>query len=123
MASVRALIIREGKILMLQRGPAISLPDHWCLPGGRIDEDESPEAACVREVREETGLEIRVVRRLHRVGSCHYFLCDLGPREQSVRLQAEECQAHTWAQPGLVHRVGPIMDMPGLRHVLRSMGL
>lgn len=122
MASVRALIIREGKVLMLQRGPQISLPDHWCLPGGRIDESESPEAACLREVREETGLEIRVVRQLYRAGSIHYFLCSLRG-EAEICLQAEECQAFTWAEPGLVHRVGPIMDMPALRHLLRLMGL
>ncbi|MEZ0373469.1 MAG: NUDIX hydrolase [Candidatus Sericytochromatia bacterium] len=123
MASVRALIIREGRVLMLQRGEEISLPGHWCLPGGRIDLDESPEAACVREVKEETGLEIRVIRRLHRAGSCHYFLCDAGPIAQPICLQAEECQAYHWADPGLIHRVGPIMDMPSLRHLLRKMGL
>jgi 8-oxo-dGTP pyrophosphatase MutT (NUDIX family) len=34
----------------------------WCLPGGRLDPGESVAEACVREVLEETGLEVEVVR-------------------------------------------------------------
>jgi len=34
----------------------------WCLPGGRMEAGESVEECCVREVREETGLQIRVKR-------------------------------------------------------------
>lgn len=123
MASVRALIVRDGKILLLQRGAQISLPDYWCLPGGRIDQNESLEAACIREVQEETGLRIRIIRQLFQAGSIAYFLCDAGPQEQTIVLQLEECQAYCWVEPGLFHRVGQIMDLRSLRHLLRIMGL
>lgn len=34
----------------------------WCLPGGGMDPGESADETCVREVLEETGLEVRVTR-------------------------------------------------------------
>jgi 8-oxo-dGTP diphosphatase len=48
----------SGRLLLIRRGhdPHRGL---WSLPGGRIEAGESPEQAVVREVREETGLEVR----------------------------------------------------------------
>ena len=39
-------------------------PRLWNLPGGRVERDETPDQALVRELMEETGLEIRVDRLL-----------------------------------------------------------
>lgn len=44
--------------LVERRGPAVTHPGKWCCPCGYIDWDESLTEACVREVREETGLEL-----------------------------------------------------------------
>ncbi|WP_416210297.1 NUDIX hydrolase [Frankia sp. Cr1] len=55
-----------GALLLVQRArdPGRGL---WSLPGGRVEAGESDTAALVREIREETGLEVTVGRLVGRV--------------------------------------------------------
>jgi 8-oxo-dGTP pyrophosphatase MutT (NUDIX family) len=46
----------------------------WCLPGGRMDPGESLAESCVREMREETGLEVEVVRLIGIYSSPHSII-------------------------------------------------
>jgi 8-oxo-dGTP diphosphatase len=60
-----ALVVNEidGSVLLGQRGKE---PNYgkWVMPGGKIEWGESIEDAAIREVKEETGLEVEVVERL-----------------------------------------------------------
>jgi ADP-ribose pyrophosphatase YjhB (NUDIX family) len=47
----------EGRVLLIRRK---NPPEGWAIPGGFVDVDEDPKDACVREVREETGVEVEV---------------------------------------------------------------
>jgi ADP-ribose pyrophosphatase YjhB (NUDIX family) len=57
-----AVVLRDGEMLLIKRAVEPH-KGHWCPPGGVIDEGESPEEATVREVKEETGLDMRSRRR------------------------------------------------------------
>jgi 8-oxo-dGTP diphosphatase len=54
---VAAVIQRDGRILIGQRKPDKSHPLKWEFPGGKVEPNESPEQAVVRELQEELGIE------------------------------------------------------------------
>ena len=51
----------EDKILLVKRD-TVPFKGYWALPGGRMDPGETLEQTVVREVKEETGLDVQVVR-------------------------------------------------------------
>jgi len=56
---VGAVIVREGKVLLVRRKHE-PLAGQWSLPGGAVEVGETLEACLVREMLEETGLEVSV---------------------------------------------------------------
>ena len=53
-----ALADAEGRILLQQRPPGRAMPGLWEFPGGKVEEGELPEAALVRELKEELGISV-----------------------------------------------------------------
>jgi 8-oxo-dGTP diphosphatase len=52
-----------NKILLIKRRTAPFI-GYWALPGGRVDPGETVEQTVVREVKEETGLDVAIVRKI-----------------------------------------------------------
>jgi 8-oxo-dGTP diphosphatase len=52
-----ALVDRDGRVLIAQRPKGKAMAGLWEFPGGKVEPDESPEAALARELREELGVE------------------------------------------------------------------
>jgi len=56
--SAGAVIVQEGRILLVKHGAARHGRNFLVGPGGRVENDESITQAAVREVKEETGLDV-----------------------------------------------------------------
>lgn len=58
---VHALVIKDGKILLVRRAPELLNGNLWGMPGGFLNRDETAEQGVLRELKEETGWEGEVV--------------------------------------------------------------
>jgi ADP-ribose pyrophosphatase YjhB (NUDIX family) len=96
---VGALIFNRDKILLVERGND-PLKGYWSLPGGVLEIGETLEEGIVREVREETGLEVqplkvleifeRIIRDAQGSPEYHYVLIDYICRVTGGSLRAAD---------------------------------
>ena len=57
LVSAVALIDRDGRVLLAQRLEGKAMAGLWEFPGGKIESGETPEAALIRELHEELGID------------------------------------------------------------------
>lgn len=75
------IVIMDSKMLMVKEKESMG----WSIPSGGIENGESPEQACVREIWEETGFKTEVKKPLHIKKAViknydvttYYFLCEV----------------------------------------------
>jgi 8-oxo-dGTP diphosphatase len=53
-----ALVDADGRVLLAQRPAGKSMAGLWEFPGGKVDAGETPEAALIRELAEELGIDV-----------------------------------------------------------------
>lgn len=92
---VCALIERDGRLLVAQRGAGRSMAGRWELPGGKIDAGESAEQAVVREIVEELGCTVAPIERLS--GHTH------ADTEQTIALLPVRCRIVAGEPAALEH--------------------
>jgi len=66
MLVVAAVIVRDGHVLVCQRNRSGKFPLKWEFPGGKVQSGESPDAALVRELREELSVDATVGEEIYR---------------------------------------------------------
>ncbi len=106
---VGGVVVREGRVLLVERASE-PLAGQWSLPGGAVELGETLEEAVVRELREETGLAVRVLElveafeRITRDESSrpryHYVLLDyLCEALEGEPRPGSDVRAVAWAAP------------------------
>ena len=105
---VAAIICQDNQIFATQRGYG-DFKGGWEFPGGKVELGETPEAALVREIREELAVEISVGELLTTVEydypnfhlTMHCYLCRLTGGE----LRLLEYEAARWLDKGELYSV------------------
>ena len=114
-----ALVDGDGRVLIAQRPEGKSLAGLWEFPGGKVEAGETPEAALIRELREELGIEVNAACLAPFVFASHayegfhllmpLYLC----RRWDGMPQAREHKALKWVRPsGLSDYPMPPADEP-----------
>lgn len=101
---VQAAVMRQDRILLVKHVNHRTGQVYWWLPGGGIEDGETPEEAVVREVREETQLEVVVKEliltttdgsRRYDYHTYHTFLCDAASDAASPGSEGESAAVHS----------------------------
>ena len=101
---VAAVIRRRGRILVTRRRHDDTYGGWWEFPGGKPERGETLKAAIAREVLEETGLPVRVGRRLRihryaypeRTVVLHFFECHV---KAGLRARSLDTGPVKWVKP------------------------
>ncbi len=93
-AGSRAVVVRDGMILLSHE----TATGWWLIPGGGMEEGETPEACCIRETEEETGFIVTPLSQFltlceyyeeYRYIS-HYFICETAGKGRMRLTDAEK---------------------------------
>ena len=114
-----ALIDSQGQILVQQRPPGKPMAGLWEFAGGKVESDETPRAALVRELAEELGIAIApdalvpATFASEPLGERQLLLLLFVAREWSGEPTAHHASALRWVTPGELRGLPmPPADLP-----------
>ena len=124
---VGAVVVRDDCLLLVRRGHGPAAGE-WSVPGGRVETGETLAEAVVREVAEETGLDVmcdELVGWVERIGPDHHFVIfdfgatPIGPADAEPRAGDDAAEA-AWVP---LDDLGALRLVDGLAEFLASHGV
>ena len=119
-----ALIDADGRVLIAERPPHKSMAGLWEFPGGKVHEDERPEDALIRELREELGIVVKeaclapLTFASHSYPDFHLLMPLYVCRRWDGSVAAQEGQKLAWVRPNrLKDYPMPPADIPLISHL------
>lgn len=92
---VCAVIQKNGMVLCALRSQYMKMPLKWEFPGGKVEKGESPEESLIREIHEELGISIQVLRPFTTVSHAYPdFSIQLIPFSCTIREGLPQAREH-----------------------------
>ena len=114
-----ALVDADGRVLLAERPAGKPMAGLWEFPGGKVREGETPEAALIRELKEELGIDVAAsclapfTFASHAYEDFHLLMPLYVCRRWQGMVTAQEGQRLTWARPArLAEYPMPPADKP-----------
>lgn len=119
LVSAVALIDPDGRILLAQRPEGKSLAGFWEFPGGKVEPGETPEAALIRELKEELDIDTwtsclaPLTFASHRYPDFHLLMPLFACRRWQGTVRATQGQNLAWVAPNRLRDYPmPPADLP-----------
>ncbi|MCF8484456.1 MAG: (deoxy)nucleoside triphosphate pyrophosphohydrolase [Rhodobacteraceae bacterium] len=119
LVSAVALIDRDGRVLLAQRPTGKPMAGLWEFPGGKVEQGETPEAALIRELKEELGIDTwssclaPLTFASHAYDAFHLLMPLFACRKWEGIVQGREGQALAWVKAKDLQKYPmPAADIP-----------
>ena len=126
LVSAVALIDVDGRVLLAQRPEGKSMAGLWEFPGGKVEPFETPEAALIRELHEELGIDTwesclaPLTFASHTYDDFHLLMPLFACRKWEGQPQAREGQTLKWVRPNKLRDYPmPPADLPLIPDIKR----
>lgn len=114
-----ALVDADGRVLLQQRPPGRAMAGLWEFPGGKVEDGETPEAALIRELDEELGIQTHAsclapaTFASEALGDRHLLLLLYVCRKWQGIAHPHHATALQWARPNQMYALEmPPADLP-----------